>query len=93
LSVLDRIFWLRSALAVVAGVAADTVFGSDYESGLLFAAVVFMASYYLVRFIWGKSLKPDQKNKLYTTALGSYVMIFLFVWIFSFTVGLHSLNL
>ena len=93
ISVLDRIFWLRSGLAAVTGVAVDYIFGTDWESGVLFAAVVFMGSYYLVRSIWGKSIKPDQTNKLITTALGSYIMIFLFVWILAFTVGLHSLNL
>ena len=92
-SVLDKIFWLRAGLAALAGLAIDYVFGSDYTSGLLFAAVIFMGSYYLVRAVWGKSIKPGQTSKLYTTAIGTYIMIVLFVWILCFTVGLHSLNL
>jgi hypothetical protein len=93
ISVLDRIFWLRAGLAAVTGVVVDYVFGSDYTSGLLLGAVVFMGSYYLVRLLWGKSIKPGQTSKLYTTALGTYIMVLLFVWILCFTIGLHSLNL
>lgn len=93
LSVLDRIFWVRAGLAAVTGLTTDLVFGGDYVSGLLFGVVVFMASYYLVRALWGSEIKPDQNSKLYTTAIGSYIMIFLFFWILSFTVGFHSLNL
>ena len=92
-SVLDQIFWLRAGLAAIAGVAADFLFGRDYTSGLLFGAVVFMGSYYLVKAVWGKKIKPDQTSKLYTTALGSYIMIFLFAWILAFTVGLNSMAL
>jgi len=92
-SILDRIYWFRAALAAITGCAVDYLFGTDYASGLLLGAVVFMGSYYIVRAIWGSRVKPDQSSKLYTAAVGSYIMIFLFVWILSFTVGLHSLNL
>jgi cation transport ATPase len=92
-SVLDRIFWLRSGLATLVGLGVDYVFGTDWFSGLLFAAVVFLGSAYIVRWVWGGSLKPEQANKIYTTAVGTYIMIVLFVWILCFTVGLHSLNL
>jgi hypothetical protein len=92
-SVLDRIFWLRSGLAAITGLVVDYLFGKDYVSGLLFGAVVFMGSYYIVRFVWGKKIRPDQTTKLVTTAIGTYIMIFLFVWILCFTIGLNSLNL
>jgi hypothetical protein len=93
ISVLDRIFWLRAGLAALTGLVVDYLFGKDYTSGLLLGAIVFMGSYYLVRLIWGKKIKPEQSSKLITTAIGTYIMIFLFVWILCFTLGLNSLNL
>ncbi len=93
LSVLDRIFWFRAGLATLVGAGADYLFGTDWTSGVLFAAVVFLGSAYIVRWVWGKRIKPEQTNKIYTTAVWTYIMIFLFVWILCFTVGLHSLNL
>ncbi|MDA4122287.1 MAG: hypothetical protein OK456_03800 [Thaumarchaeota archaeon] len=92
-SIFDRIYWLRAGLGLVTGLAVDFLFGKDYTSGLLFGAVVFMASYYLVKARWGSKVTPAEVKKLYYTSIGSYVMIFLFVWILAFTVQLNSLNL
>jgi hypothetical protein len=93
LSDLDKIFWLRAGMGGVTGLAADLVFSSDYISGILLAVIVYMGSFYLVRSVWGKSFKPEQLSKLYTTALGTFVLVFLFTWIFTFTVGLSYLHL
>jgi hypothetical protein len=93
LTVTDKIFWLRAGLGAALGVVCDFVFGTDYTSGILLAAIVFLASYYLVRRVWGKNFKPQEMTKLYTTGIGSYILLFLFLWILLFTVGLHSLNL
>lgn len=93
LSDLDKIFWLRAAFGAVTGLAADLVFSSDYVDGILLAALVYMGSFYLVRYIWGKRVKPENIRKLYTTALGTFVLTFLFSWIFTFTLGLSFLHL
>jgi hypothetical protein len=93
LSDLDKIFWLRAAMGATTGLGADLIFYSDYISGILLAAIVYMGSFYLVRMIWGKRFKPEEIRKLYTTALGTFVLTFLFTWIFTFTLGLKLLTL
>ena len=93
ISVLDRIFWFRAGLGTVVGILADYLFGADYSKGIVFAAIVYVASYYAVSFLWAKQMKPGQNNKLITTAIGTYILVFLFVWIFCFTIGLGSLGL
>lgn len=89
----DKIFWLRVGLGGVAGVLSDLLFGTDYASAVLFAIIVYLGSYYLVRRVWGGQFRPDEMTKMYTAGIGSFVLLFLFLYIFLFTYGIHYLNL
>jgi hypothetical protein len=89
----DRIFWLRVGFGVVSGAISDILFGSDYVSGILLSVIVYLVTFYLVKALWGKKMKPEEQRKLYTTGLGSFALLFLFFWIFLFTLGVHSLHL
>lgn len=89
----DKIFWLRVGFGGAAGVAADYLFGKDYVSAVLLAMILYFASYYLVRWLWGSQFKVDEMTKMYTAGLGSFVLLFLFFYIILFTFGFHSLNL
>ena len=89
----DKIFWLRVALGGVVGVLSDLLFGVDYTSAILFAIVIYLASYYLVRKVWGSQFKADEMTKMYTAGIGSYTLLFLFLYIFLFTYGIHYLAL
>jgi len=60
---------------------------------VLFAIVIYLGSYYLVRKVWGPQFKADELNKMYTTGIGSYVLLFIFLYIFLFTLGIHYLSL
>jgi len=93
ISTTDKIFWLRVGLGGVTGLASEILFGSDYTSSVLLALIVYLASFYLVRSVWGSQFKPNEVNKMYTAGIGSFVLLFLFLYIFLFTYGLHSLNL
>jgi hypothetical protein len=93
LTTLDKIFWIRVTLGVVVGASSQLLFSSDYSSGVLLATVVFLGSYYLVRYLWGKQFKKEEQVKLYTTGLGSYVMLLIFFWILLFTLGVSYLAL
>jgi hypothetical protein len=93
LTSLDKIFWTRACLGAVTGTASQLLFASDYQSGVLLATVVFLASYYLVRRLWGKGFKKEEQTKLYTTGLGSYIMLLVFFWILLFTLGVGYLSL
>jgi hypothetical protein len=89
----DKIFWLRAGLGATVGVVCELFFGTDFESGVLLAVVIYLASYYLVRKVWGSQFKPDELTKMYTAGIGSFALLFIFLYIFLFTVGLHYLNL
>ena len=89
----DKIFWLRAGLGATVGVISELLFGNDFESGVLLALVIYLASYYLVRRVWGSQFKPDELTKMYTAGVGSFALLFIFLYIFLFTVGLHYLSL
>jgi hypothetical protein len=93
LSKTDKIFWLRAGLGATAGIVSELFFGTDFESGVLLAVVIYLASYYLVRKVWGPQFKPDEMTKMYTAGVGSFALLFIFLYIFLFTVGLHYLAL
>jgi cation transport ATPase len=87
---LDKLFWLRIALAVMAGTAATFLFEpiDDPEerrwSSIMFMIVVFIASVVIGKTMRIQLASSDRK-KLVTNGLGSYVFIYLFVWIVSYT--------
>jgi hypothetical protein len=93
LSATDKIYWVRVVLGAATGTLAATVAGNDYMTGILFALVVFLASYYAFRFVWGANFSKGEQGKIYTTGIGSYVMLFLFFWLFLFTIGVHYVTL
>lgn len=93
ISITDRIFWARAGLGVLTGVGAELLFEKDYQTGILFGILVYVLSYYGIRRVWGPKMKPEEINKLYTAGLPSFILLFLFFWIFLFTLGLHFLSL
>ncbi len=93
LSDTDKIYWFRVVMGAVAGTLADLFFGSDYTNGILIALILFLGSYYASRYLWGKSFTKAQMTKLYTTGMGSYVMLFLFSWLLLFTLGIQYVTL
>ena len=86
----DQLFWLRIGLAVIAGTAATFIFEpiEDAEekrwSSIAFMIIVFIASVIIGKAMNLQLPKSDRK-KLVTTAIGSYIFIYLFMWIFTYT--------
>ena len=93
LSVIDKIYWFRVVLGVATGSLAALIAGADYTTAILLVLVVFLASYYIARYVWGANFSKEEQGKIYTTGMGSYIMLFLFFWFFLFTVGLHYITL
>jgi len=60
----------------------------DYSNGLLLGVLVYLASYYLARYTWFRQMERELVSKVYSTGIGGYVMLFLFVWILLFTLGI-----
>jgi len=86
---LDKLFWLRIGLAVLAGTAATFLFDSIEGEDRRWASIGFMIIIFIISIGIAKSMnlklpKSDRK-KIVTQALGSYVFLYLFMWIVSYT--------
>ncbi len=81
----ERLYWLRLGFAAFAGFTADVI-GADPSTGISLGILLYLVSYYLVRFSWYRGLAREGQGKVYTTGVGSYILVFLFTWMFLFTV-------
>jgi hypothetical protein len=89
----DKLYWFRIVLGAVAGILAKVVFTpslsptsvADYADGILVGMIFYLSSYYFARYVWYRKLDREFLSKLYTTAIGGFIMIFLFTWVLLFT--------
>jgi hypothetical protein len=65
----------------------------DYSTGILIGLFIYLATFYVLKWTVGKGLQKDQERKLYTTGVGSFLMLFIFSWVLLFTLGITYLNL
>ena len=91
----DQLFWLRIGLAVMAGTAATFIFEPVEGEERRWSSIVFMIIIFIVSIGIGKSMRlqlpKSDRKKLVTTGIGSYIFIYLFMWIFTYTlVNLQS---
>ncbi len=87
----DKLYWIRIGFGAIAGVLADWVSGLDTSqalwNGLTVAIGFYLASYYIARYALYRRTGKEYFSKFYTTAIGGYVMVFLFTWILLFTLS------
>jgi len=86
---LDNLYWFRIALAVIGGIAATFMFDSIEGEERRWASIGFMIIIFIASIVMAKSMnlklpKSDRK-KIVTQALGSYIFLYLFTWILSYT--------
>ena len=86
----DRLFWMRVAFAVIGGIIATFAFEDieDVEEKR-WTSIGFMIMLFIATAIIAKSWKirmPNRK-KYITTGIGSFVFLYLFVWIVSHTIA------
>ena len=65
----------------------------DYSTGILIGLFLFLGSYYLIKLTIGKKFPKADQGKIYMTGLGSYALLFVFFWVFLYTLGITYLNL
>ena len=87
---LDKLFWIRIALAVLAGTAATFMFESIEGEERRWTSIIFMIVIFIVSIGIAKGMdlklpKSDRK-KIVTTGIGSYIFIYLFMWILTYTI-------
>ncbi len=85
----DRLFWLRIAVAIAGGVIATFAFEDivDVEEKR-WTSIGFMIILFIATAIIAKSwrIKIANRKKYVTTGIGSFVFMYLFFWIFTYTV-------
>ncbi|MEX0861817.1 hypothetical protein [Nitrosopumilus sp.] len=86
---LNKLFWMRVALAVIAGTAATFLFENIEGEDRRWASIGFMIIIFFGTIIVAKKmnmqLPSSDRKKIVTQAIGSYVFLYLFSWIVSYT--------
>ncbi|MCY3854412.1 MAG: hypothetical protein OXF28_02130 [Thaumarchaeota archaeon] len=85
----DKLFWIRVCMASIGGLMATLLFepveGEERRwLSILLLLVIFIISIIIAKLFKIQFPKSEQK-KLITTGIGSYVFIYLFVWILTYT--------
>jgi hypothetical protein len=86
---LNKLFWMRVALAVIAGTSATFIFEDIEGEDRRWASIGFMVIIFFGTVIIAKGMKmqlpSSDRKKVVTQAIGSYVFLYLFSWIVSYT--------
>jgi len=86
---LSKLFWMRIALAIIAGTAATFIF-EDIEgeerrwTSIGFMIILFIGSIFVAKGM-KMQLPSSDRKKIVTQALGSYIFLYLFTWILTNT--------
>ena len=90
---LNKLFWMRVVLAVIAGTSATFLFADIEGEERRWASIGFMIIVFFASIIVAKGMKMQlphsDRKKLVTQAIGSYIFLYLFTWIVSYTL-VHS---
>jgi hypothetical protein len=85
----DRLFWMRVVFSVVGGIIATFAFEDivDVEEKR-WTSIGFMIMLFIATAIIAKSwkIRIQNRKKYVTTGIGSFVFLYLFVWIVSYTI-------
>ncbi len=90
---LSKLFWMRIVLAVIAGTVSTFIFEDIVGEERRWASIGFMIIVFFGTVIVAKGMKMQlpsaDRKKIVTQAIGSYVFLFLFTWIVTYTL-VHS---
>jgi hypothetical protein len=87
---LNKLFWLRVGCAVLAGTLATFLFEDIQGEERRWASIMFMIMVFIVTIFIAKSmnmqLPSSDRKKIVTQGIGSYIFLYLFVWILTYTI-------
>ncbi|MEK0354157.1 MAG: hypothetical protein QQN58_06860 [Nitrosopumilus sp.] len=87
---LSKLYWMRIALAIIAGAAATFLFEDIEGEERRWTSIAFMIILFIGTIVVAKSMKmqlpSSDRKKIVTQALGSYVFLYLFIWILTNTI-------
>ncbi len=86
---LNKLFWMRVALAIIAGTAATFIFEDIEGEERRWSSIGFMIILFFVTIMVAKGMKMQlprsDRKKLVTQGIGSYIFMYLFTWILTYT--------
>jgi len=86
---LSKLFWMRIALGIGAGIVTTFIFEDIEGEERRWASIGFMIILFFASIIVAKAmnlqLPPSDRKKIVTQGIGSYVFLYLFSWIVSYT--------
>jgi len=86
---LAKLFWMRIALGIIAGVVTTFIFEEIEGEERRWASIGFMIIVFFGSIIVAKAmnmqLPSSDRKKIVTQGIGSYVFLYLFTWIVSYT--------
>jgi len=86
----NKLFWLRIGFALIGGTMATFLFeGIEHDEQHRWTSIGFMIILFLVTCFIAKGMKinfpKSDRKKIVTTGIGSFIFLYLFSWIMSFT--------
>ena len=85
------LFWMRIAFALIGGAIATFAFEGIEDSeekrwtSIIFMIVLFVATCVIAKYVLKTNFSRADRKKLVTTGIGSYIFLYLFAWILSYT--------
>ena len=86
----NMLFWLRFCFALGGGVIATFLFeGIEDSEEHRWSSIIFMIVLFIITCFIAKGMKinfpKSDRKKLVTTGMGSYIFLYLFSWIMTYT--------
>ena len=86
---LNKLFWMRVVLAIIAGTAATFIFEDIEGEERRWSSIGFMIILFFATIMVAKGMKiqlpRSDRKKLVTQGIGSYIFMYLFTWILTYT--------
>ncbi len=87
---LNKLFWLRVGLAVIGGISATFLFESIEGEERRWTSIGYMIIIFIVTIFIARGMKmqlpASDRKKIVTQGIGSYIFLYLFTWILSYTI-------
>ena len=86
----NTLFWLRFAFALIGGVIATFLFEEiEGDEERRWSSIIFMIVLFIITCFVAKGMKinfpKSDRKKLVTTGIGSFIFLYLFAWILTYT--------
>ena len=86
----DKLFWMRVGISLIAGSGATFLFeGIEDSEERRWSSIAFMIVLFIITCFIAKGMKINfprsDRKKLVTTGIGSFIFLYLFAWIMTYT--------